>query len=273
MEPEELDAKRFNKKSIKSKKKLENFFGQNIPVDVSLKDIEHLGLKAILASRVPLCYFLYQLLEEHSSENLFFYLEVDLYEHTRFQSRQMMIDIGIELYDTFLRTDSEFEVNIPQKIKAPVLDALKAGHHDAFAGAKEHILKLMEPVFQKFKNSPIFERMRRELGYTSVYNKQARNYAVRMLLQNLDKTLPKNKSAQNVNTNLAQERNDMIRAMLHAFCEMKLGIDFIDRDLQATDIDGPDHMLHTRKPSSIQKDSILEFDIKDDSFAAYLDNM
>src|SRR3982751_2391645 len=90
-DPEELSARKFTRRNLKSKRKLENFFGQSIPVDVSVRDIEHLGLRAILASRVPLCYFLYQMLEEHSSENLFFHLEVDLYEHTKFQSRQMMI--------------------------------------------------------------------------------------------------------------------------------------------------------------------------------------
>ena len=71
-------AKKFNKRNFKTKKKLENFFGANIPVDVSIRDIENLGLRALLASRVPICYFLYQLLEEHCSENLFFFLEVVL---------------------------------------------------------------------------------------------------------------------------------------------------------------------------------------------------
>lgn len=294
------EAKKFNKKNFKTKKKLENFFGQNIPVDVSIRDIEQLGLKALLASRVPLCYFLYQLLEEHCSENVFFFLEVDLYEHTKFQDPQMMIDIGIELYDTFLRADSEFEVNIPQKIKAPVSDQIRAGDHGAFTDAKEHIQKLMEPVFTKFKNGTIFTRMKQELGYTSVYNKQARNYAVRILLQNLDKTLPKtNNSIPGIS--LAQERNDMIRAMLHAFCEMKLGIDFIDRDLKVPGASDVTENLSGKKRkkkkasggssdgggTSSKNGSDEEskefaadpqslpsiFDSTEDTFTAYLDNM
>ena len=296
-------AKKFNKRNFKTKKKLENFFGANIPVDVSIRDIENLGLRALLASRVPICYFLYQLLEEHCSENLFFFLEVDLYEHTKFQARQMQIDIGVELYDTFLRADSEFEVNIPQKIKAPVLEMINSGNHGAFSEAKEHIQKLMEPVFTKFKNGPIFTRMKQELGYTSVYNKQARNYAVRILLQNLDKTLPKANGA-GAGLSLAQERNDMIRAMLHAFCEMKLGIDFIDRDLKEQDestmmdsetapakssSEGKKKKSAKKKNNSgseLNSFSNLSsqkadepqtvpstFDAGDDTFAAYLDNM
>lgn len=82
------------------------------------------------------------------------------------------------------------------------------------------------------------------LGYTSIYDKNARNSGVRLLLRNLDKTLPTNRSkfpqsshnAHNIpKQNTTQTRNDMIRAMLHAFCEIRLGVDFIDRNYSISD--------------------------------------
>lgn len=64
------DVELFRLKSIKSKQKLERFFGETLPIDVSVNELDAYGLKAMLQSSVPLCYFLYQLLEELCSENL-----------------------------------------------------------------------------------------------------------------------------------------------------------------------------------------------------------
>lgn len=284
----------FTKRSAQKKKKLQKFFGRSIPVDVSLLDIERLGLRAMLASRVPLCYFLYQLLEEHCSENLFFWLEVDLFEHTRWQSEDMMKDIATQLYDTFLRTDSEFEVNVPQKVTAPIMSLINSGHQNAFSAAREHIFKLLDSVFVKFKNGELYERMKKELGYTNVYDKRARNYGVKILLQNLDKNVPKSGQLEQgdpetfINmgnapppTTMAQERNDMIRAMLHAFCEMRLGIDFVDRDLEPAVV-GKDEFskapaedtFASQGPANVRQDvRIADANKELDSFAAYLDRM
>lgn len=54
----------------RSSKKLECFFGEPTPLDVCVAEIEKEGLKAMLESKVPLCYFLRHLLEEYSAENL-----------------------------------------------------------------------------------------------------------------------------------------------------------------------------------------------------------
>lgn len=64
------EVKRYKSRMIHSKHKLENFFGQSIPIDVNIAEIETHGLKAMLQSKVPLCYFLYSMLEELCSENL-----------------------------------------------------------------------------------------------------------------------------------------------------------------------------------------------------------
>lgn len=46
------------------------FFGQRVSLDVSVNEVQTYGLAALLQSNVPLCYFLYYLLENYCSENL-----------------------------------------------------------------------------------------------------------------------------------------------------------------------------------------------------------
>lgn len=142
-----------------------------------------------------------------------------------FQSERCMKEIAMELYRTFIENNSEFEVNIDTKTRKPILEQIQAGNQKCFVNAKEHIVKLMEPVYQNFQNSPVWNQMKRELGNANIYSREARNCGVRIILKNLDKTLPDPKRGR-----LGQRRHDMIKSMLHAFCETRLGIDFIDRD-------------------------------------------
>jgi hypothetical protein len=60
----------YKQKSKMSTRKLESFFGEKPPLDICMKEIEKEGLKAMLNSKIPLCYFMYSLLEEYSAENL-----------------------------------------------------------------------------------------------------------------------------------------------------------------------------------------------------------
>ena len=57
-------------KNIASTQKLARFFGSAPPADLGLKEIEREGLKAMLRSKVPLCYFLASLISEFSHESL-----------------------------------------------------------------------------------------------------------------------------------------------------------------------------------------------------------
>lgn len=57
-------------KTTRSSRKLDHFFGEFIPHDICVREIKKEGLKALLQSKVPLCYFLYHLLGEYSHENL-----------------------------------------------------------------------------------------------------------------------------------------------------------------------------------------------------------
>jgi hypothetical protein len=67
-------------KTTKTSKKLDHFFGEHAPHDICIKEIRKEGLKAILESKSPLCYFLYHLLQEYSSENLvcFIYIYIHI---------------------------------------------------------------------------------------------------------------------------------------------------------------------------------------------------
>lgn len=53
-----------------SNARLRKFFGRSVQVDIRIQDIEKFGLDTMLASNVPLCYFLYNLLESYCAENL-----------------------------------------------------------------------------------------------------------------------------------------------------------------------------------------------------------
>lgn len=60
----------YRTKSDKSNKKALQFFGEQVKLEITAKDIRKGGLKALLDSTAPLGYFLYHLLNEYSSENL-----------------------------------------------------------------------------------------------------------------------------------------------------------------------------------------------------------
>jgi len=96
-------------------------------------------------------------------------MEVEQFESMEFNSKRCMKEIAMELYNTFIKDDSEFEVNIDTKTRKPILEEIEAGSQKCFSAAKEHIVKLMEPVFQKFKNSTVYEKMRKEIGKKMIH--------------------------------------------------------------------------------------------------------
>ena len=68
------------------------------------------------------------------------------------------------LYATFVKNGADFEVNLDEKNKMAIMERINKGDQLCFSGAKEHILRLVEPKVQLFKNSYVFEKMRKELG-------------------------------------------------------------------------------------------------------------
>ncbi|RKP08813.1 hypothetical protein THASP1DRAFT_15115, partial [Thamnocephalis sphaerospora] len=102
-------------RTIRSARKLAEFFGDLPPADVSVGEIERDGLCAMLRARVPLCYFLRFLLDEFSSENLFFYLEIEQYESFPFTTDRERRAAANDIYRMYLSQDSQLEVNLTER--------------------------------------------------------------------------------------------------------------------------------------------------------------
>lgn len=140
-----------------------------------------------------------------------------------------------QIYDMFIADGSDLEINIDQKIRVPIQEAISRYDQQCFTEAKEDMFKLMEPIFLKFKTSDVFDQMKADLGLNCiVYSKSARNAAVKMLLKNLDKTLP-----QEGTNPIVQQRHDLIRCIMHEFCRKRLKIDFYDSVKPKTESEGP----------------------------------
>ena len=83
-------------KRSRSARKLNHFFGEQTPDDICIAEIRREGLKALLQSKIPVCYFLYHLLQEISSENLvciFIFIYLFWHMHHAYASCLKMIII------------------------------------------------------------------------------------------------------------------------------------------------------------------------------------
>ncbi|CAI2172627.1 14318_t:CDS:2 [Funneliformis geosporum] len=224
------------------------------PIDICVREIEKEGLKAILHSKIPLCYFLYSLLEEYSCENLFFFLEVEQYESFEFSNSTQQYKTAKHIFDTYLTHKSQFEVNIDDKVRKSVIASIKSQRdpRNCFDDAKRAIFVLLEVSFARFIRSPTAELMKQEIGDTTThYSESARDAAIFMLFRYLEKqnASPPFLSSKptkpfiistNKNTNndidiisplpspsllVSQKRNDLIRTMIHEFLKTLLEID------------------------------------------------
>ncbi|KAJ3289633.1 hypothetical protein HK104_007327 [Borealophlyctis nickersoniae] len=148
--------------------KLWRFFGDDPPLDITVKEIETQGLKAILASKVPLAYFLYSLLEDYSCENLFFYLEVEHYNSVHFPTIQHNEVAAQHIFETYLSRNSQFEVNVDERIRRDIILKMKTHNLEdldgLFDAAKSAILVLMEGSYSKFAKGEVFVMMKKDIG-------------------------------------------------------------------------------------------------------------
>jgi hypothetical protein len=214
-----------------SKRKLRQFFGRSAPVDVSPDDIEKYGLPALLQSNVPLCYFLYSLLEQYSSENLFFYLEVEQFQTHDFASKDELRKTALQLYRAFIKSNSDFEVNIDSAIRKPVRQAIDKYDATCFDCAKDHIQRLMEPCYMTFITSTIYQKMLTNLkGKAVPYDELTRETAINVLVEYLDRNMPVTNEHKTSMSKETQRRSNLIRAMIHAFCQTRLHLDFYDTE-------------------------------------------
>ncbi|KAL7331108.1 hypothetical protein PS15p_203347 [Mucor circinelloides] len=152
----------YKKRNDKSNKKAFQFFGEQVKLEISAKEIKREGLRALLHSTVPLAYFLYHLLSEYSSENLFFYLAVDNYEHFNFSSYAERYQVANKIYNTYLTRNSDVEVNLEDRIYRQVTNALSSQYTTTgkeFEAAKRHVFSLLNVSYHQFRTSQVWDIM------------------------------------------------------------------------------------------------------------------
>ncbi|KAI8987608.1 RGS domain-containing protein [Mycotypha africana] len=150
-------------KSTRSAKKLDQFFvkhQQSTKEILCLEEIKKRGLKAILESKAPLCYFLYHSLEEYNSENLFFYLELRQYELFTYSSLGQQTATAKHIFDTYLTNNSFLEVNLDDDIRVTIFKLIEKRQPTlCFDTAKGAIFNLLESSYMRFQNTETFQEM------------------------------------------------------------------------------------------------------------------
>lgn len=227
-------SERIWQKRKMSNARLRKFFGRSVQVDVKIQDIEKFGLDTMLASNVPLCYFLYSLLESYCAENLFFYLEVLQFEEYEFTSNEHLRRTAKSLYRSFIREEGDFEINIDGSIREPIKKSIENNDQTCFSNAKEHVRRLLMNNFIQFKLGTAYKRMWEDLEeQITPYDNKVRFKAVKLLLEYLDKSLPeeiRTMAALGLDSSQGKRRSYLIRQMIHTFCRSRLRLDFYDME-------------------------------------------
>lgn len=250
----------FNERANRTRKKLDRFFGEVTPLDVSLQDMDKHGLRALLSQgRIPLCYFLRFLLEEYACENLFFYMEVDHYESYNFSSRLEAAAAAQQIIDTYISPDSPYEVNLTEKTRLVTLELARAGDarslRRAFSSPKAATLTLLEDGFLRFQASGWGRRMRDELPKSSrIYDAATEARAVGLLLDWL------RGKGQGGWTGGFGQREAMTQELVAEFCRSKFNVEcsvplpstgLNDGSGDAWGRDSPDPLAHVSQTGGI----------------------
>ncbi|KAG1471957.1 hypothetical protein G6F56_001816 [Rhizopus delemar] len=197
-------------KTTRSSKKIERFFGEDAPHDICIAEIKKQGLKAILQSKYPLCYFLYHLLEEYSSENLFFFIELEQYDSFQYDSKQQQIATAQHIFKTYVAKNSIFELNLEDKVSREVTQALEQNKTTCFDSAKRAVYALLETSFMRFRISELFEVMVKECGeLTTEYKEETKKAAIHRLIDYLTR----------FNKTHSPKRYELMETMIHEFCD------------------------------------------------------
>ncbi|KAI8139308.1 hypothetical protein BJV82DRAFT_627952 [Fennellomyces sp. T-0311] len=223
-------------KKSRSARKLTNFFGEQTPDDICIAEIRREGLKALLQSKIPVCYFLYHLLQEISSENLFFFTELEQYETFSYLTSVQQLATAQHIYDTYLSPNSHFEVNIDERIRRAVLTALQQKRPEhCFDPAKAAVYALLESSFMRFIDSAIWNDMVDQCGgetNTFFFHDLTREAAVNTLLRFIEQqhailyTNPHTDAPLSMCMKTAKKRHELTKAMVHEFCKTVVGVEF-----------------------------------------------
>ncbi|KAF1796859.1 RGS domain-containing protein [Mucor lusitanicus] len=224
----------------RSSRKLEYFFGEPTPVDVCISEINKEGLKAMLESKVPLCYFLYHLLDEFSSENLFFFLEVEQFENYKKKSSRKHKEMARRIYDTYIVNDSYLEVNLDDRVKRHIADQMNAENDEIcpsiFAEAQTCAYIMLESSFIRFLHTSVYEDMVENCGFLNIhYDKtvtsNALNYLTQYLRHQQDMVIMHSKDHGPLGDSLTEmniRHYDLTKAVVNGFIKDLFSIDYFD---------------------------------------------
>jgi len=230
------------KHTSRSVQKLTSFFGdEGIPFDITIKEIEASGLKALLQSKVPLCYFLYSLLEDYCSENLFFFMEALHFENNLSLSREEQKESVVNIYNSYLSKRSWLEINIDEKVHSDIHNFIQCINNKTsqesiskcLKGARNSVYHLMEGSYSKFIKSEGYLEMKKELG-TRIYTENDKLVAVGKLRDYIARTnenLHQGNSSGSLPSTSSNKYHEVISNLVHEFTREILGVDFDEKDI------------------------------------------
>ena len=98
----------------------------------------------------------------------FFYLEVVQFEEFDFTTKEQLKRTAKHLYRTFIKEESDFEINIEGDMKDPIRQAIEACDQGCFELTKGHVYELLQPCYIQFTLSKSFLQMQEDLCTTQV---------------------------------------------------------------------------------------------------------
>ncbi|RCI04104.1 hypothetical protein CU098_012777 [Rhizopus stolonifer] len=204
---------RYKLKTDKSNQKAHQFFGEQVKLEISAREIKREGLRALLLSTVPLGYFLYHLLNEYSSENLFFYLAVENYQNYEFSSHSERLHVANKIAKAYLTRNSELEINLEDKIYRTVIKSLEQlQHQESIAGiefdaAKKHVFSLLNASYYRFRTTNIWNIMESKCSDMNAFNRErSQALVINLLLSHMR----------------CKNRDSTTYKLVHSFCRIYL---------------------------------------------------
>jgi hypothetical protein len=95
----------------------------------------------------------------------FFFIELEQFESFSYASLGQQLATAQHIFNTYLSTNSYFEVNLDDKVRRTVTQALeKKNAKTCFDAAKRAVYSLLESSYMRFQNTEAFEDMVKNCG-------------------------------------------------------------------------------------------------------------
>lgn len=95
----------------------------------------------------------------------FFFIELEQYEAFSYTTLSQQLATAQHIYNTYLTRNSYFEVNLDDKVRKTVTEALeKKSALKCFDAAKRAVYTLLETSYMRFQSTTTFQAMVDECG-------------------------------------------------------------------------------------------------------------